>query len=83
MSELWFEIDASVASTEAAESRWTDTKDPFAQRGIAVTYEAIRQWCRRFGPTLDHQSPSEYPGSTDGFFFRHLAVTSPSDRSSR
>jgi putative transposase len=27
-----------------------DTKDLLAQRGITVSYEAIRQWCRRFGP---------------------------------
>src|SRR5712692_10994970 len=27
-----------------------DTEDLLAQRGITVSYEAIRQWCRRFGP---------------------------------
>src|ERR1017187_7728292 len=27
-----------------------DTEDLLAQRGIAVTYETIRQWCRTFGP---------------------------------
>jgi putative transposase len=27
-----------------------DTEDLLAQRGIIVSYEAIRQWCRRFGP---------------------------------
>src|SRR5713101_7116716 len=26
-----------------------DTEDLLAQRGITVSYEAIRQWCRRFG----------------------------------
>ena len=28
-----------------------DAEDLLAQRGITVSYEAIRQWCRRFGPT--------------------------------
>ena len=28
-----------------------DTEDLLAQRGITVSYEAIRQWCQRFGPT--------------------------------
>jgi putative transposase len=27
-----------------------DTEDLLAQRGIVVSYETIRQWCRRFGP---------------------------------
>src|SRR5687767_15140480 len=27
-----------------------DVDDLLAQRGITVTYETIRQWCRRFGP---------------------------------
>jgi putative transposase len=27
-----------------------DTEDLLAQRGITVSYKAIRQWCRTFGP---------------------------------
>jgi putative transposase len=27
-----------------------DTEDLLAQRGVTVSYEAIRQWCRTFGP---------------------------------
>ena len=27
-----------------------DVEDLLAQRGIAVSYETIRRWCRRFGP---------------------------------
>jgi putative transposase len=27
-----------------------DTEDLLAQRGITVSYEAIRQWCLTFGP---------------------------------
>ena len=27
-----------------------DVEDLLAERGITVTYESIRQWCRTFGP---------------------------------
>ena len=27
-----------------------DVEDVLARRGVEVTYEAIRKWCRRFGP---------------------------------
>ena len=27
-----------------------DAEDLLAQRGVTVTYETIRQWCRIFGP---------------------------------
>ena len=27
-----------------------DVEDLLAERGIVVTYETIRQWCRKFGP---------------------------------
>ena len=29
---------------------WRDVEDLLAERGIAVSYESIRQWCNRFGP---------------------------------
>src|SRR5437868_2910418 len=28
-----------------------DVQDLLAERGIVVSYEAIRQWCIKFGPT--------------------------------
>ena len=27
-----------------------DIEDLLAERGVVVTYETIRQWCRKFGP---------------------------------
>ena len=27
-----------------------DVEDLLAERGIVVSYESIRQWCRKFGP---------------------------------
>ncbi len=31
-------------------SSFRDAEDLLAQRGIPVSYEAIRRWCRTFGP---------------------------------
>ena len=28
-----------------------DVQELLAERGVAVTYETIHQWCRKFGPT--------------------------------
>ena len=27
-----------------------DVEEPLGKRGVVVTYETIRQWCRKFGP---------------------------------
>jgi putative transposase len=29
-----------------------DVEDLLAERGITVTYETVRQWCRKFGPEM-------------------------------
>jgi len=29
-----------------------DVEDLMAERGIVVSYESVRQWCRKFGPTF-------------------------------
>ena len=31
-------------------SGFRDVEDLLAERGITVSYEAIRSWCRKFGP---------------------------------
>jgi transposase-like protein len=41
------ELEIVVLRHELAILR--DTQDLLAQRGITVSYEAIRQWCRTFG----------------------------------
>ena len=28
-----------------------DVEDLLAERGVVVSYEAIRQWCKKFGPS--------------------------------
>src|SRR5262249_57720937 len=31
---------------------YRDVQELLAERGIAVSYETIRRWCRKFGPTF-------------------------------
>ncbi len=35
-----------------------DVEDLLAQRGVTVTYETIRQWCLRFGPSVPRGATS-------------------------
>jgi len=30
--------------------RFREVEELLAERGIAVTYESVRQWCQKFGP---------------------------------
>ena len=39
-----------------------DTEDLLAQRGITVSYETIRVWCRTFGPALRGRSGAAAAG---------------------
>ena len=34
--------------------RFRDVEDLLAARGVTVSYEAVRLWCRKFGPTYAH-----------------------------
>ena len=43
-----------------------DTEDLLAQRGITVSYEAIRQWCRTFGPQYARSDGAEDAWATPG-----------------
>ncbi len=40
---------------------YRDVAELLADRGVVVTYETIRQWCRKFGPAdanaLRHRQP--------------------------
>jgi putative transposase len=31
---------------------YRDVEELLAERGIAVSYETVRRWCRKFGPTF-------------------------------
>ena len=42
-----------------------DVEDLLAQRGIAVSYETIRRWCRRFGPHYARNVRRQQPTAGD------------------
>jgi transposase-like protein len=31
---------------------YRDVEELLAERGVAVSYESVRRWCRKFGPTF-------------------------------
>src|ERR687883_290507 len=42
-----------------------DVEELLAERGIRVSYEAIRLWCRKFGPAYAEQLRRRRPGPAD------------------
>lgn len=42
-----------------------NVEDLLAERGIIVSYETIRSWCRRFGPQVTAQIRSDRPAPAD------------------
>jgi putative transposase len=61
-------IQATVCYT--IESTWiaAKSKDLMAQRGITVSYEAIRLWCNKFGSKYVQRLRRERQGYGDIFF---------------
>ena len=45
-----------------------DAEDLLAQRGITVSYETIRQWCRTFGPEYARCGDGEDAWATPGIW---------------
>ena len=52
-----------------------DIEDLLAERGIIVSYETIRRWCRRFGPQYAHNLKRQQPTSGDHRFLDEVFVT--------
>ena len=52
-----------------------DVEDLLAQRGITVTYETIRQWCRTFGPTYARTLRHRRGRLGDTWYLDELFVT--------
>ena len=52
-----------------------DTEDLLAERGITVSYEAIRQWCRRFGPEYARRLRRRQGRLGDMWYLDELFVT--------
>lgn len=52
-----------------------DTEDLLAQRGIVVSYETIRQWCRTFGPAYARTLRRRQGRLGDTWYLDELFVT--------
>jgi putative transposase len=51
-----------------------DIEDLLAERGIDVTYEAIRLWCNRFGPKYATRLKRKHCGFGDTFFIDEVFI---------
>ena len=51
-----------------------DIEDLLAERGINVTYEAIRLWCYKFGPKYSAKLKRKHRGFGDTFFIDEVFV---------
>ena len=51
-----------------------DIEDLLAERGINVTYEAIRLWCNRFGPKYTARLKRKHRGYGDTFFIDEVFI---------
>ncbi len=51
-----------------------DIEDLLAERGVNVTYEAIRLWCNRFGPKYATRLKRKHRGYGDTFFIDEVFI---------
>ena len=51
-----------------------DIEDLLAERGITVSYEAIRLWCNKFGPRYARRLKRRHQGFGDTFFIDEVFV---------
>jgi putative transposase len=51
-----------------------DIEDLLAERGIAVSYEAIRLWCPKFGPEFTKRLRRKHQGYGDTFYLDEVFV---------
>jgi putative transposase len=51
-----------------------DIEDLLSERGVNVSYEAIRLWCNRFGPTYAARLKRKHRGYGDTFFIDEVFV---------
>ena len=52
-----------------------DIEDPLAERGIIVSYEAIRKWCLKFGPDYAGKLRKRQGRLGDTWFMDEIFVT--------
>ena len=51
-----------------------DIEDLLAERGIIVSYESIRLWCNKFGPTYSRRLKRRHQGFGDTFYIDEVFV---------
>ena len=51
-----------------------DVEDLLAERGITVSYEAIRLWCNKFGPQFARRLRQKHQGYGDTFFIDEVFI---------
>ena len=51
-----------------------DVEELLAERGVQVSYEAIRLWCRKFGPAYAEQLRRRRPGPADKWYVDELQL---------
>ena len=51
-----------------------DVEDLLAERGISVSYEAIRLWCIKFGPKYANNLKRKHQGYGDTFFIDEVFI---------
>ena len=56
--------------------RHRDIEDLLAERGIVVSYEAIRLWCNNFGPKYARKLKFRHRGYGDTFFIDEVFLKS-------
>lgn len=54
-----------------------DVEDLLAERGIMVSYETIRVWCRRFGPQMADRIRRDRPAAADKWHLDEVVITMP------
>jgi putative transposase len=52
-----------------------DVEDLLAERGITVSYETIRVWCRRFGPQIAAAIRRDRPAAADKWHLDEVVIT--------
>ena len=53
---------------------YRDIEDLLAERGIVVSYEAIRLWCNKFGPQYAKRLKRKHTGFGDTFYIDEVFV---------
>src|ERR671928_2029944 len=59
---------------------YRDVEEPMAERGINLTYEAVRYWCRKFGQAFANQLRRRRPRPGDTWHLDEVFLTINKER---